>query len=228
MTIQSWGEAIGFAFQSSWEKIIGYLPNLVGALLVFILGLIVAWLVKWLLVQFFTVIQINKLADRIKLTEILKKMKTQTDFAQIIGIFFYWLIIIIFLLPVFSILGLTEINLVLYQVLAYVPNVLVAGFMILVGVLVAEAVGNLIKAAAVSFGSGAAGFLASLARYAIIIFVSLAALSQLGVATYFLQTLFTAFVAFIAIAGGLAFGLGGKDSAKDFIEKLREDFKMKK
>lgn len=228
MTVTSWGEAISEAVVSSWEKILGFLPNLIGAIIVFLIGLIVAWVIKWVLIQFFTLIQIQKLSDQIRLTEILKKMKANTNLAEIIGVFFYWIVIVIFLLPVFKILGLSEISNVLYLILGYVPNVLVAGFMIFIGVLVADVMANLIKAAAVSIGTAVSGFLASLARYAIIVFVILAALAQLGVATYFLQTLFTAFVAFLAIAGGLAFGLGGKDAAKDFIDRMREDFRLKK
>lgn len=228
MDIASWGQAISDAFANSWSEIVGFLPRIVGAILVFLIGLVVAWFIKWILIQFFNLVKIQKLSDEIKLTDVLKKMRAHTQISEIIGMFVYWIVVIIFLLPVFQILGLGEINVVLFQVLGYIPNVVVAGFMIFVGVLVADLISNLIKAAAVSLGSSTSEFLASVARYAIIIFVSLAALSQLGVATYFLQTLFTAFLAFLAIAGGLAFGLGGKDAAKDLIERLKQDFTLRK
>lgn len=228
MLVTSWGQAMTDSIVSAWSKIINFLPNLLGAIIVLIFGLIVAWILKWVVVQFFTLIRVQTVSDQIKLTELLKKIKVNSNIAEVFGVLVYWIIVIIFLLPTLEILGLSQVSSVLNQILAYIPNTLVAAFMVLVGILLADFVANLVKAAAVSFGATTAGVLASVVRYAIIVFVILAALVQLNIASYFLTTLFTGFVGMFAIAGGIAFGLGGKDAAKELIDKIKDDFSAKK
>jgi len=136
-------------------------------------------------------------------------------------------VIIVFLIPAMETLGLARVSDVLNQVLGYLPNVVVAGFLVLVGIIVADVLAGLVKATALTLGTNTANILASLTKYAIYIFVGLSALVELGVATSLLLSAFTGVIAMIAIAGGLAFGLGGKDAAAELIKKVKEDFSKK-
>jgi len=228
MDSSTFGQTISQAIGDSWAQIITFIPDLIGAIVILLLGILVAWALKWIVTKFFEVIKIQTLAKQVKLVELLEKIKVSQNVPQIFGGFVYWIVIIVFLLPALQTLGLNKVSDVLYQILNYIPNALVAAFMVLVGVLLSDFVGHVVKAAATSFGSTTAGVLSSIVRYAIIVFVILAAIVQLGVAVYFLNALFTGFVAMVAIAGGLAFGLGGKDAAKELLENLKEDFTIKK
>lgn len=227
ITFTNWWDTIVLAVGDAWIKILGFIPNLVGAFAVILIGLLVAYVVKWALFQIFAAIRLDKFSDKVKLTDVLAKTGVKQSLSELLSNLFKWIIIIVFLMPAMEILGLSQVGDVLNQVLGYIPKAVIAGFLVFVGIIVADVVAHVIKATAVSIGASTANILASVARYSVYVFVGLMALVQLGVATNLLLSLFTGVVAMVAIAGGLAFGLGGKDAAADLIKKIREDFSKK-
>jgi hypothetical protein len=106
--------------------------------------------------------------------------------------------------------------------LAYIPNVFVAVIIGLVGTVAARIISDIVKHAVKSIGAKSANMLATTAYYAISFFTALVVLNQLGIASDLVRILFTGIVVMIAIAGGLAFGLGGKDIARDILEGLQK------
>ena len=139
-----------------------------------------------------------------------------------VGALVKWFLIIAFLLASVNILGLSEVGDFLAGVLSYLPNVVVAALILVIAIKVAEVVERASRASVEAAGMRGA-FVGTMARWAIWIFAVAAALQQLGVATILIQTLITGLVAMLALAFGLAFGLGGKDAAAGFIEKVRRD-----
>jgi hypothetical protein len=133
--------------------------------------------------------------------------------------------IIVFLVVALNVLGLSEVNVFLLQVLAYIPNVVVAMFILFIASMAADILGSLISGASLAVGSHVAHLLGSITRWAIWIFALMFAFSQLGIAPQFMNILFTGIVAMLALAGGLAFGLGGKDAAAEFIKEVRSEIK---
>lgn len=226
-TVVNWWDSIVLALSDSWTKILSFLPNLIGAFVVLLIGLLVAYVFKWVVVQILNAIQLESLAKRVKLSELLEKTGAKVGINELLGNLVKWIIIIIFLLPALEVLGMPQVSDVLNQVLSYLPRTIVAGFLIFIGLIVADVTAHLIKGTAIAIGAASASALASVARYAILVFVSIMVLGELGIATNFLLTLFTGIVGMVAIAGGIAFGLGGKDAAADLIKKLREDFSKK-
>lgn len=226
-SVTSWWDTVALAVSDSWAKILSFIPNLIGAFVIILIGLLVAYILKWVVVQIFTAVKLQTLSDRVKFTDVLNKMAIKQDVSELLGNLVKWIVIIVFLLPALEVLGLSQVSDVLSLVLGYLPKVVVAGFLIFIGIIVAEFIAHVIKGTALTIGTATASVLASVARYAIYIFVALMALEELGVATSLLLSLFTGFVAMVAIAGGLAFGLGGKDAAADLIQKVREDFAKK-
>jgi len=227
ITITNWWDTIVIAVSDAWVKILGFIPNLLGAIIVILIGLLVAYVLKWVVVQILNAIRFQALSEKIKLTDILSKTGVKQDVPELLGNLVKWITIIVFLLPALEVLGLSQVSDVLTQVLGYLPKVVVAGFLVFVGIILADVVAHVIKATAITIGTSTASILASVAKYAIYVFVGLSALVELGVATNLLLSLFTGVVAMVAIAGGLAFGLGGKDAAADLIKKIREDFSRK-
>ena len=133
-----------------------------------------------------------------------------------------WFLIIVFLVAALDVLGLTQVNIFLQEVvLLYLPQVIVAVLILLVAAVIAEVMQNIVIGTAKAAHMTSAHFLGSVTKWAIWIFAVLAALNQVGVATAFVQTLFTGIVVAVSLAVGLAFGLGGQDAAGRYLEKVR-------
>ena len=114
------------------------------------------------------------------------------------------------------------------EVLTYIPQVLIAAVILFVASVVADILGDMVHGTVSALGSRVSHLLGTVTRVSIWVFAIIMALSQLGVAPQYMFTLFTGFVAMVALAGGLAFGLGGKEAAADLIREIRTDIKLKK
>jgi hypothetical protein len=137
-----------------------------------------------------------------------------------------WFIIVVFLVASLDVLRLDQVTMFLRQVvLGYLPQVIVAVLIMLVAVVIAEAMRKVVVGSAKAAGIRSAGFLGAVTKWAIWIFALLAALLQLGIAVTFLQTLFTGVVVALSLAFGLAFGLGGQQTAARYLDHLQSEMK---
>lgn len=218
--LAEWSNAVTTAVTDSLTRIVNYIPNLVAAVVVLLIGIIVAWAVKTVVIRVAGYLNLKSVTETVGLDKV---FQGKVDLKGLLGDASQWIVIIIFLIPALEILNLTQVNEVLQSVVAYIPNVIAAVFIILIGAVVADLVARVVNDTSRTIGAKTADVLSDVARYAIIIFVVFAALAQLGVAADLIERLFTGFVALIAIAGGLAFGLGGQDAAKDTINRLRKN-----
>lgn len=225
--IQSWGEIIVSSFQDLWVRFVNFLPSLIGAILVIVIGWIIAVAIGKLVTEILKRIWLDKAVKRAKISEIFEKAGVPFDVSKGIGFLVKWFLIIVAILAAADILELDQVTDFLNRVLLYIPNVVIAVVILLLGALfgtfVARVIEGAVKAARLTTGH----FLAGIAKWAIIIFAILAALVQLGIAASLLQILFTGFVAMLAIAGGLAFGLGGREKAARIIENIEKDLQKK-
>ena len=159
----------------------------------------------------------------------LRKGGFSLDSGAFIGALVKWFVIVVFLVASFDVLGLNQVNLFLQQVvLIYLPQVIVAALIILVAAIIAETSQRLIAGTAQAAGLTSARFAGAVAKWAIWIFAIFMAVSQLGIATQFILTIFTGIVVAIALAVGLSFGLGGQEAAARLIEKVRSEVANKK
>jgi len=225
--IASWGDAISTAWSVIWQRIVNFVPNVLGAILILIIGWLAAFLLEKLVDQVVRVIGLQSLSEKIKLEDGIKKAGIKKDFAGLVAAFVKWVILIVAFLAAAEALKLSSIVDFLNNVLAYVPNVAAAAGILLIGVVLANFLASVVASVTKGIEVGYSELLSVLVRWAIIVFAFLAALVQLNVASYLIQTLFTGFVALLAIAGGLAFGLGGKDAAQEFVNKLKKDLEKK-
>ncbi len=224
MTVRDWSDTTNAALQDAWTRIVNYLPNLIGAIVIIVIGVLVANIIKWIIARLVDASRLQSAFDSLSFTQALKRAKVSTDLPEMIGQFAKWLTIVLFLLPAASILGLSQISNILNNIILYLPNIGSAVIIIFLGALFATFIGNIVRATAAGLGADMSGGLATLSRYLILIFAGLTALSQLGIALPVINILLTGFVAAAAIAIGLAFGLGGKDAAADLVAKIRRDF----
>ncbi|MBU3926012.1 hypothetical protein KJ763_02500 [Patescibacteria group bacterium] len=227
--MQTWGDVLIGSFQQLWGGIISFIPKLIVALIIFIAGWIIAVAIGRLVSQIIRAFKVDRALQAIGAEATLSKAGFKLDSGAFIGGLIRWFFIVVFLMASVDVLGLSEVNAFLGNVvLLYLPNVIVAALILVVAAFIADVVKRIVVGSAKAADVPSANVMGGVAKWAIWVFAILAALYQLGIAGVFAQTIFTGFVAMMAIAGGLAFGLGGKDAASQYVERLRKDIKGNK
>ncbi len=224
MLIQTWADVLSQSFQEVWSNFVVFVPNIFVALIILIIGWIVGAILGRLVKQLVDALKIDNALKSAGLEEFASRGGFKVSAGGFLGWLVKWFVIVVFLVTSLEVLGLSQVNVFLYStVLLFLPKVIVSVLILLIAVVIAEFVRDVIIGAARTAGISGAHFLGGVAKWAIWIFAFLAALGQLGVASAFLQTLFGGVVVAMALAFGLAFGLGGKDAAARFLEKLRKE-----
>ncbi len=222
--IQNGVSVLQASLQDIWLGFAKFVPNLLVAIIIFLIGWFIASLLGKVVAQIITSLKVDHALRSVSVEQVLKKAGFNLDAGAFLGGLVEWFVIIAFLVASFDVLGLTQVNTFLQQVvLFYLPQVIVAALIILVAAVIAETMQKIVTGAAAAGGIRSANFVGKIAHWSIWIFGILTALFQLGVAAAFIQTLFTGIVVAIAIALGLAFGLGGQDAAARFLEKVRTE-----
>ena len=221
--IQTWGEAITISLTGLWERFFNFFPALVGAIVVFVLGWIVAVALGSLIAKAIKAAKIDSALEKIEFNKRMSEMGISSSVSELIGGIIKWFLVLVFLMAATDILGLNQVTDFLNQIIMYLPNVVVAVVILAVAFLVGNFVYNVVKGSTRAAGVMSATLLATLSKWSIIIFGILAALIQLGIATSLVSTIFIGIVAALSLATGLAFGLGGKDEAASILKKLREE-----
>lgn len=205
-----------------WGKVAGFVPQLVAAIVVFLIGWLIAVLLGKLAWHIIRVVKLDRGLEALGL----KKVWERSGYKLNTPFFFYelvkWFFIVVFLMAATDILGLTQVTEFLKTVVFYLPNVIVAALVLLIGVLVARFLEGLVRGSVKAAELASANFLGSLTKWAVLIFSLLVALNQLRVADEIIRIVVIGVVAAGAIALGLSFGLGGKAHAEDFISKMRQ------
>lgn len=222
------GDVIANSLQNLFDQITGFIPEFVVAIIVLILGWIIGIGLGNLVEKFLEMIKIDSAASTLGLD----KLSARTGKKLSIASFGNWLVKWFFIIATFvaatDILNLTQVSTFLYaQVIPYFGNVIVAVAIMLIGVVAANFLQGLVRHSLHAGGLHTTDTLALVTKWAVIIFALLAALSELGVASSFVQELFKAFVWMLALAAGLAFGLGGKEHAKKVLDAVEKDMKGK-
>lgn len=214
------GNSVTSALSDSLVATANLLPKLLVAIIIFIIGVIIAALLRAALMRLLNAINFEKVLESTGIPQALKKAETSLTVTSLLGELLRWFIILIFLIPAVDQLGLGAVNDVLKSLLLYIPNVAVAVIIVSIGAVLAKIARDFVTATATGLGTQAAQIVGEVARWAIIVFALLAALNQLGVAKDLIRILFTGFVLMVALAGGLAFGLGGKNPAERILTKF--------
>jgi len=205
-----------------------FIPKFIIAIIIFIIGWVIAVTLDKLVSRIIRSFKVDKALQSLGIEEPLARAGFRLDSGAFVGGLVRWFLIIAFLIASIDVLGLQQVNAFLKDVvLAYLPNVIVAALILVVAAFLANAMHRIVVGSAKAAGVPSTQLLGGITKWSIWIFAILAALYQLGIAGIFAQTLFTGFVAMLAIAGGLAFGLGGKEAASQYVEKLKRDLGSK-
>lgn len=221
----NYGDALISAWRNVMLSILAFLPNLIAAIAVFVIGWIVAGWLKILTIRVLEAIRLSSLLKGTGVRKFLKKADVTTKVEEAIGAIVKWLIILVFFIASINILGLTTVSLVLESILGYIPNVISAALILTIGVLISGFVESMVKGAVGSVDVKTGRLFGKIASYTIVVFATLAAISELRIAQVFINTIFTGFIAMLAIGFGLAIGLGAKDLIARALTEWYEGFR---
>jgi len=224
MVLQTWGTTISEAFGGLWGGVSTVLPNLFVAVVIFIVGWIVAAFIGRIVAQIIKAIKLDTALERAGFSEVVNRGGLSLDSGAFVGGLVKWFVIVVFLVASLDVLGLSQVNQFLSNVvLYYLPQVIVAVLILLVAIVLADVLKRIVVSSAKAAGVKSANFLGAITKWSIWIFALLTALVQLGIAVGFIQTLFTGVVVALALGFGLSFGLGGQEAASRYIEKLGKE-----
>lgn len=226
--IQTWGEAISFSLIDLWVRFINFVPTLIGALLVFLLGLVIASILGKVVERIIRAIRVDQAVEHLNISEKMKEHGIDISISTFLGKIVQWFLVLVFLMAATDILGLNQVTSFLNNIIVYLPNVIVATIILTIAFLLGNLVYVIVRSSTRAAGVMSATLLATIIKWSIIIFGILAALIQLGIAVSLVNTIFIGLVAAISLAAGLAFGLGGKEEAALILKKLREEITEKK
>jgi len=225
MFLTRWADVLTISFQNLFYGLVEYLPNLLIAIIIFVLGWIIGAGLGRVVAQVVNSLRVDQALRAAGVERVLERAGFSLNSGAFLGMLVKWFFILVFLVAALEVLGLTQVTMFLTAVvLGYLPRVIVAVLILLVAAVIAEAAQRLVAGSARAANLRSANFLGSMTRWAIWIFAVLAALDQLGV-TPFVQTLFTGVVVALALAFGLSFGLGGQQAATRFIDRMQSEMK---
>jgi hypothetical protein len=226
MLLNTWGQVLTLSFQNLWVGVVNFVPNLVVAIIILLVGWLIGALIGKAVWQVFRSLKVDEALRRAGLESFLHRGGVRLDSGAFIGALVKWFVIVVFLVAAFDVLGLNQVNLFLQDVvLGYLPRVIVAALVLLVGGVVGDVTGRVVSTSARTAGISSAHFAGAIAKWAVWVFAILVALSQLGIGAAFSQTIFTGIVIAISLALGLSFGLGGQEAAAGFISRLRSEMR---
>ncbi len=210
---------VGASLASVLSNAIDYVPNIVMALLLVVLGFVVGDILGRAAAHLLQILKVDHALNQAGMADVSKKVGFGVSLSRFVGQLVRWAMVIVFIQAATETLGLRAFTLFLDKILNFLPNVFVAGFIMVASVAAAEFVSRLVDGSVRAAGLHIR-MAGNICKYAIITFGVLSALSELNIASQFMETLFTGIVAATSLALGLAFGLGGKDSASRFLAKL--------
>lgn len=226
-SIQTWGQALSISLIDLWMRFINFIPTLIGALLVFLLGMVIASVIGKVIERIVRALHFDHAIERLSIGEKLKEHGIDIALSAFIGKLAQWFIVLVFLMAATDILGLNQVTDFLNNILIYLPNVVVATIILSIAFLLGNFVYIIVRSSTKAAGVMSATLLATIIKWSIVVFGLLAALLQLGIATSLVNTIFIGLVAAVSLALGLAFGLGGRDEAAIILKKLREEITEK-
>ena len=224
-TVVDWYSITLSALQTLWQGFLNYIPLIVGAIVVLVIGWFISVAIGKLVTEILKRVKFNQLFERGNWKQALEKAELKVDASEFVGAVFKWVLVIVFLMAAVEILGLTQFTEFLRDVVNYLPNIIIAVLIFVVAAIIADILEKFVRASVEGARVSYAAMAGTIAKWAVWIFAIFAILVQLGVARSLILTLFQGLVALLVISAGIAFGLGGKDIAGEMLRDLREKLK---
>lgn len=220
--IRDTGDAVWHSFLNSLNTFMSFLPALLGALIILIIGWVVSGFLARLIVKALNMVGFERAVQSSGISDFIKRSGTRWTTSQLIAELIKWFIRLIFIQAAANILRMPQLTTIINSIVLFIPNLVVALVIVVIGSLIAKFLSGAVRASVSEMGVGSPNLLATLTQYAVIGFAVIAAANQIGVAAVVVNTLFIGFVAAIALAVGLALGLGGREVGAQITQSLYE------
>lgn len=205
-----------------------FLINVLMVVVILIIGWIIAKIIKALVTNVLRTIKLDDLADRIELDNMLAKGGISYSLSELIGVICYWLALLVTFVVAINAIGLTVAADLLNRIVIYIPNIIAAIFILILGMFVATLLSNIVRTAANNAGLSQAKLLSKIVEVVVIIFAIAITLEQLGIGAKIIELFISIVLASIGLGAALAFGLGCKEIAARFISDTIDNLKSKK
>lgn len=217
--VRDWGEALMTSATAALALLLGAIPRIIGFLIILLVGWFIAGLIAKGIVFLLRRVNFNEMATRAGISGFIENMGIRCDASGFVGEIAKWFVRLLTLIVAFDALGLPAVSQVLHQFLLWIPNLIVALVVLVIAGLAANALGSLVRGATAQAGFSNPQFLASVTRTAVWGFGIIIAVNQIGIATSLVNILFMGFVGALALALGLSFGLGGRETAGEIVSE---------
>jgi hypothetical protein len=218
--VRNTAEAIRVSLANAVNTIVSVIPRLLGFAVILVVGWLVSSLLARGVIAVLRAVRFNDLARRSGFAGFVQNMGVRQDAVGVIASIVKWFVRLITLVVAFDMLGLPAVSAVLQQLVLWLPNLIVALVVLVIGGLAANALSRLVRGATAEAGFSNADVLATVTRVVVWSFAIVVAVNQLGIATTLINTLLVGVVGALALATGLAFGLGGRDRAAQILERM--------
>ncbi|MFZ2414851.1 MAG: hypothetical protein WAW33_02545 [Minisyncoccia bacterium] len=223
-TVYSWLDLTTAALKGLWVGFLNFVPSLLGSLVVFLIGLFVANNIALLVEKIIDLLKVDRILEKTSIKAFCQKAGIRLDAGFFVGQITRWLLILAFLIPTANILKLTSVaDFLSNKIIGILPAVIGAVLIMLLAILFSDFAYRSTVASIKGSGIQAAKMLGSVARWAIIIFAVMTVLPILSVPTNVINIVLIGVVSMFSLAGGLAFGLGGREMASELLKKFRNE-----
>lgn len=216
-------EGLSSSFAGLLDSVLYVVPQLIVAVVVFLVGWVLAMVIGKLVASIIDKIKLDDALRGVGVEDALARGGVRLHVGAFIGGLVKWFIIIAFAITALNVFQLTAVTEFLSAIAMYIPSIIVAAIILVVSALLAGTLERIVRASASATHMPSAPLLGGVTKWAVWVFGFLAAMNQLQIAVEVLNILLTGVVAMLAVAGGLAFGLGGKDHATRFLDRLKKD-----
>ena len=216
--ITDWGAALMTSLTAALSLFLAAIPRVIGFVVILIVGWLIAGALAAGVAALLRAVRFNDLAQRSGLSGFVQNMGVRKDTAGVLADIVKWFVRLIVMVVAFDALGLPAVSQVLQQFLLWIPNLVVAVVILVIAGLAANALGDLVRGATAQAGFSNPDLLETITRVAVWSFGIVVAVNQIGVAQTLVNTLFMGLVGALALAAGLAFGLGGRDTAGQIVD----------
>ncbi len=220
--IRDTSEAVYYSLTNAFINFVSFLPALIGAAIILIVGWLISGLLANLIERGLKAIGLESAVERSGIGDFVRRSGTRMTISGVIATLIKYFIFLIFVQAAANVLGIPQLTEIINRIILFIPNVVVAMAIIVVGSLIARFLSGLVRSSVSELGVGSPNLLATLTQYIVIGFAVIAAIDQLGIAATLVNTLLIGLIGSVALAVGLAFGLGGRDVAAQITQKWYE------
>lgn len=220
-----WNAVVMEPVKEMLVRIAGFLPVLLGVLVILIVGWIVAGILRNVVIKVLKLIQLDTASEKAGLGDVLRRGGIRQTLSELIGMLIYWLVMLMVFMTALNALGMTVAASLLDKVIFYIPNVIAAVFIMALGIFFSSMVGTIVRTASSNAGITQAKFLGQFTQTIIMIFTAIITLEQLNIASSVLTFAINIILASLGLGMAIAIGLGSKDIAgkmvQDFVNKVK-------